>query len=441
MEQTISAAKRRTESSPLSAACSFLDYYRCPGELAQFIECCTFNFANVSQQNISQALDYALKIVEMNDSGCVVPFSIDQVADHLRLERYVDTAKSEWTQVIHQIYYALRPAMPVGIRRHLQRAWLKRRVQGKFPHWPVDCTVDAFFSALMQRLAEADPKTPIPFIWFWPRGHSMCATMTHDVETENGLSSCQQLMDSDASFAIPSSFQLIPNARYNVTSIVLERFRNRGFEVNVHDWKHDGHLFESYQHFADAARNINEAALRFGSNGFRSGALYRNQDWLKALQVSYDMSVPNAAHFDPQPGGCCTVMPYFTGEILELPVTTTQDYSLFHVLNSYSTELWCEQIAAIQGQYGLASFIVHPDYLNSARAQKTYRLLLEHLSALRDKANIWIASPGEVNSWWRRRSEMSIVRSSRGWQIEGPDVDGAVLAYAAIVDGKLQYSF
>jgi hypothetical protein len=40
------------------------------------------------------------------------------------------------------------------------------------------------------------------------------------------------------------------------------------------------------------------------------------------------MSVPNVGHLEVQRGGC-TVMPYFIGRIVELPVTTSQDYSVF----------------------------------------------------------------------------------------------------------------
>jgi hypothetical protein len=68
--------------------------------------------------------------------------------------------------------------------------------------------------------------------------------------------------------------------------------------------------------------------------------MYREQAWFDAFDFSYDMSVPNAAHLEPQRGGCCTVLPYFVGDVLELPLTTTQDYSLFHILGEYSMERW-----------------------------------------------------------------------------------------------------
>ena len=86
------------------------------------------------------------------------------------------------------------------------------------------------------------------------------------------------------------------------------------------------------------------------------------------------MSVPNVAHLEPQRGGCCTVMPYFLGHVLELPLTAAQDYTLFHILGDYSTRLWQEQIDLILEQNGLVSFIAHPDYLRrAARARRLHR--------------------------------------------------------------------
>ena len=111
----------------------------------------------------------------------------------------------------------------------------------------------------------------------------------------------------------------------------------------AHDLSHDGHLFRSREEFAARAKRVNFYAREFKARGFRSACMHRQQGWLGELEVVYDMSVPNMAHLDPQQGGCCTVLPYFVGKILELPVTTTQDYSLFHILNDYSMRLWKEQ--------------------------------------------------------------------------------------------------
>jgi hypothetical protein len=291
----------------------------------------------------------------------------------------------------------------------------------------------------MSLAVESSPDGRIPFVWFWPEGKSSCAMMTHDVETAAGLEFIGALMDTNDSYSIKSSFQLIPAARYRVTPEMIQAIRVRGFEINVHDLKHDGHLFDAHDKFLESAAEINDYARSFGSKGFRSGALYRNVSWYDAFTFSYDMSVPNVAHLDPQPGGCCTVMPYFIGSILELPVTTTQDYTLFNILRTYSQDLWRAQTRSIVEHHGLASFIVHPDYLNSGDARHAYTSLLEYLVALRENEALWIALPDEVNSWWRQRNEMELMRKGTGWQITGVGAERARIAYASLEDGKIRY--
>jgi hypothetical protein len=168
--------------------------------------------------------------------------------------------------------------------------------------------------------------------------------------------------------------------------------------------------------------------------------MYRNQDWYHAFNFSYDMSVPNVAHLEPQRGGCCTVMPYFIGQILELPLTTIQDYSLFHILGDYSIDLWKQQIDLILNRNGLISFIIHPDYVIEKRARTVYAELLRQLVQLREEKRLWIALPGEVNRWWRSRYQMKLVAAGDGWKIEGPDSGRARIAYATLDGDRVKYS-
>jgi hypothetical protein len=169
--------------------------------------------------------------------------------------------------------------------------------------------------------------------------------------------------------------------------------------------------------------------------------LYRKQLWYEALDFAYDMSVPNVAHLDPQRGGCCTVMPYFNGKVLELPVTTTQDYSLFNILNDYSLDLWKQQTGLILQKHGLMSFIVHPDYLIKPHARNIYEQLLGHLVHLSKEKNVWLATPGEVNRWWRQRDQMSLAKDDLGWRVSGEGSERARIAYASEQDGRLNLSF
>jgi len=152
------------------------------------------------------------------------------------------------------------------------------------------------------------------------------------------------------------------------------------------------------------------------------------------------MSVPNVAHLEPQRGGCCTTFPFFIGEVLELPVTTTQDYSLFRILRQKNIGLWKTQAGMILEKHGLIHFVTHPDYLLKNRAQKLYRDLLMFLAEGREKRQLWTALPAQINDWWRMRSRMNLVRNGQDWRIEGPGAERARLAYAHLNGERLTYT-
>jgi len=447
------------ESESMNEA--FLDYYRCPEAFANFrltlepqeeapagffrfgpeITCFGISGGAACDEPKEKLFDVS-RLVRIDGSTCILPFNPTDIARNLRYERYVSSSRgSSWKSLIRRLYYTFRPLFPVSVRRHLQKAWLKGWDKTPFPRWPVDCSVDQMFEMLMRLTLKASGHERVPFIWYWPHGKSSCATMTHDVETDAGLRFSGELMDINDSFQIKSSFQLIPDARYVVSEEDLRSIKARGFEVNVHDLKHDGHLFDDYEKFQGSAAQINQFGVLFGSKGFRSAILYRNQEWYGSLNFSYDMSVPNVGHLDPQRGGCCTVMPYFIGNLLEIPVTATQDYTLFNVLGTYSIDLWRQQISKIMQQHGLMNFIVHPDYLDTIEARDAYTELLKHLSDLRDKAGVWITLPGEIDTWWRQRRGMKLIPEGSGWRIEGTGAERAKIAYATLTDDKLTYEF
>jgi hypothetical protein len=379
--------------------------------------------------------------VTLEGNAVSLPFNLKQVVDNLRSESYSRGVSSGATRMMTRAYYLIRPLLSVPIRKRMQKWRLKGWERLPFPHWPVDRTVDQVFERTMLLCLKAQRVAEIPFIWFWPEGATSCAIMTHDVETAVGVRGCRYLMDVEDAFGIKASFQIVPERRYEVTDEFLDSIRQRGFEVVVHDLNHDGQLFRDKNQFLRRAVKINAHRKRFGASGFRAAVLYRRQEWFDALDFSYDMSVPNVAHLDPQRGGCCTVIPYFVGKILELPVTTTQDYTLFNILNDYSINLWKKQINLIMEKHGLISLIVHPDYVGGTREQAVYEALVAHLADLRRQRGIWIAMPSEVDRWWRQRAEMKLVKDNLGWRIEGNGSDRAQIAYAGEKDGKISYTF
>jgi len=380
------------------------------------------------------------------EDHCVrIPFDAAEVVDNLRNERYLGASRPSRTglvgsPIIRAAYYTVREFLPISVRRQFQRMYLRGWKNLTFPTWPVDFTVDTLHEKFLRLSMKAMQVQQVPFIWFWPDGAPACVVMTHDVETTVGIDFTSSLMDVDDSYGIKASFQVIPGGRYEVRADYLEEIRRRGFEVNVHDLKHDGSLFQDHAEFLRQAARINEHIRSFQAQGFRSGAMYRKPEWLGALNMSYDMSVPNVAHIETQRGGCCTVMPYRIGKILELPLTMTQDYSLFHMLGDYSIGLWKTECDQVLRRNGLISFIVHPDYVVEQRARNVYLNLLGYLSHLIADKGLWTALPRDVNRWWRNRSQMELIRDGDGWRIEGPDNNRARIAYATLRGDCLTYS-
>jgi hypothetical protein len=432
---------------------SVFEYFRCPESFLDFVlaekpspdtgyfrfgtnATCYGRFCRENRDPHDQTSRYdALDNVVIRDGKVNLPFDPAEVIDNLRLERYVD---SRWSsEILRRIYYLFRPLTTLPIRKRIQRFRARNWRDLSFPRWPVDTTVEDMCATLLLLTLQAKRITSVPFVWFWPRGALGCVMMTHDVENEAGLRFCNELMDIDDSFGIKSSFQIVPEERYTASSNLIDTIRTRGFEVGIQDLNHDGRLFDNKEEFLRRASIVNQYAKKYKAKGFRAAVLYRRPDWYDNLDFSFDMSMPNVAHLDPQGGGCCTVMPYFIGRVLELPVTTTQDYTLFHILKQRSIDLWKTQIELILQKNGLASFIVHPDYVIEKETRSVYKNLLSHLSDLRSHANIWFALPREIDSWWRTRSQLRVERCGGSWRIVGEGAERATLAYAKNVDGKL----
>jgi len=443
---------------------ALLDYYRCPEGFAGIglkgtasREPGFFQFGSgtlcyghchdgLPARHPSRPLFDAGAAVKIDDQVVYLPFDLTEVVNNLRREHYASEHNAPHTgrllrAIRRDIYYAVRPWMPVTARKHLQRLYFRGWQRLPFPQWPVDHTVDRILENSLVLCMKAKGVSSVPFIWFWPDGAQSCAMMTHDVETSAGLRFCRQLMAVNESFDIRSSFQIVPEDRYPVSTEFFAEVRSRGFEVNIQDLNHDGGLFNDREEFFRRAGRINEYMRSFGCQGFRSAILYRNAEWLEAIDASYDMSFPNVAHLEPQRGGCCTIMPYFIGRVLELPLTTIEDYSLFHILGESSIDVWKEQIELIRERNGLISFIVHPDYITEAREKDLYKSLLGHLCRLRAEGTLWIALPGEIDEWWRARHSMKLVFQNGQWRIEGAGNRRARIAYAALEENRLTYSF
>jgi glycosyltransferase involved in cell wall biosynthesis len=317
----------------------------------------------------------------------------------------------------NRIYYGLKPFIPQSLRAAIRRKLamrLRKHIGGVWPIMPG---------------SEHPPEN-----WpGWPEGKKFAFVLTHDVETKAGLGKCQSLMKLELDLGFRSSFNFVPEGNYRAPAELRNELTATGFEVGIHDLKHDGHLFSSYREFKRRAVRINDYAREWGASGFRSGFMLRNLDWLHDLDVQYDASTFDTDPFEPQPDGGHTIYPFWVprpkdgsingqqptintslGGYVELPYTLPQDSTLFLVLRETSPVIWMRKLDWIAEHGGMALLDVHPDYMSFGASRQTateypaafYREFLTYVRT-RYAGEYWHALPKEVAGY------VNQIRSSR----------------------------
>jgi hypothetical protein len=262
----------------------------------------------------------------------------------------------------------------------------------------------------------------------WPEDKEFALVLTHDVEGKTGLDKCRPLMHLELELGVRSSFNFVPEGDYRVPAELRDELIAYGFEVGIHDLKHDGRLFTSRRKFKRRARRINEYASQWGASGFRSGFMLRNLDWLHDLDIEYDASTFDTDPFEPQPQGRHTIFPFWvscpngnsvggqhslrnssSGGYVELPYTLPQDFTLFVLLQEKTPEIWMRKLDWIAQHGGMALVDVHPDYLSFDTSLATsreypvahYKSFLEYVRRHYDGA-FWNATPRKVAQFCAR---------------------------------------
>jgi hypothetical protein len=352
-------------------------------------------------------------------------------------EKYKDNCST----MVLRTYYALKPFIP----RRLQILLRRRRTKSawsSFPHWPIEEKLEN----LKRDIFESSIRTSdeIPFIWFWPHGMGFAFVITHDVETQKGLRNIEKICEIERKYGFRSSWNFVPE-RYSVDSGLLESLVNDGFEVGIHGLKHDGKLFNSRRVFDDRMRKIKKYGTKWSVVGFRSPATHRNRDWMENMPFEYDSSFPDTDPYEPQPGGCLSIFPFFMGNLIELPITLAQDHTLFEILRYKDISIWRQKIDWIKKMNGMALVIVHPDYIESngggrKRGRYPIKYYEELLRYMRKKDHYWHALPRDVARWWRRRAASEIILDKNvKLCVKGPAAKDGVIRRIKLVNSKVVF--
>jgi glycosyltransferase involved in cell wall biosynthesis len=269
----------------------------------------------------------------------------------------------------NRLYYHLKPYLPWRLRMGLRRILARRKLERHKDVWPINEAAG--------RLPDGWPG--------WPDGKKFAFVITHDVEGPIGVAKCRQLMQLEKELGFRSSFNFVPEGDYAVSRELREELAQNGFEVGVHDLRHDGKLYWTRRDFSENAKRINHYVKEWKASGFRSGFMLHNLDWLHELDVKYDASTFDTDPFEPQPEGVGTIFPFWVSApmaqesevgsqkpvppsslargYVELPYTLPQDSTLFLVLKESSPDIWKRKLDWIVRHGGMALVNVHPDYL------------------------------------------------------------------------------
>lgn len=292
------------------------------------------------------------------------------------------------------VYYLLKPIIPRPLQLHLRRVVAQRVLLRNKDWWPID----------------PQTATPPPNWYGWPEGKKFALVITHDVEHAKGQARCQELASLDQELGFVSNFNLVPE-RYPDNPQLRRWLEQKGFEVGVHDLRHDGKLFRNYKEFKAKSLRVNKYIRSWGARGFRAGAMHHNLEWIHELDIEWDSSTFDTDPFEPMPDGLGTIFPKQivnpnTGHsYIEIPYTMPQDSTLFIVLREHDFRVWRRKLDWIVQQGGMVLFNTHPDYMNfsNGRGQEEYPITFyrDFLTYVRTtyKGYYWNALPKDIAAW------------------------------------------
>jgi peptidoglycan/xylan/chitin deacetylase (PgdA/CDA1 family) len=363
------------------------------------------------------------------DGSLLLPFDPDEVVTSFWSEHYTDTgaegAAGRLRRTVMSVYYGVRPLMPRRLQIAARRLYSRVQARQDFPRWPLEASLHDFYDQVLAWACELAGR-PVPWLAPWPAGRSWALVLTHDVETADGVRLLPALRSIEERTGNRSSWNLVPG-RYRVDDAFVGELQAAGFEVGLHGLHHDGRDLEP----GELQRRLPEMrrwAQRWGAVGFRSPATHRDWDTMAALPFRYDSSSPDTDPYEPQPGGCCSLLPFHNRSLIELPITLPQDHTLFVILKARDGQAWLDKTDRIRERGGMALIITHPDYVVQAPIEAAYEQLLRHVA---DDGTVWRALPAEVAAWWDRRAASSIVPDGPGWTVVGPAAAEAVLCWTA----------
>jgi len=353
-----------------------------------------------------------ISLLDINDNIYLNNFN--KIIDSLLFEDYFKKKRPIFSKL--PIPYYLIPFRHILFRKLF---YLGKKDIG-FPDWPSDVSVELLRNLYVNAIKEKAKK--VPYIGFWPKG-KFAVCLTHDCDSKSSFKNIEKIREIEKKYGFNSSWNVL-SKKYKIDYNKLKQLEDDGCEIGVHGYSHDASLAFLPRKEIERRINYSIAKLnRFDIKGFRSPQLKRNRKFLNILSnyFLYDSSVPNSEYKSSLAlrTGSCTVFPFFIGNMVEIPLTMPQDFTLIYTMKLSKNKIikiWKEKIDLIRELNGLVCFNTHPDnhLIGNNKYLEIYEEILKYLSKFEDS---WNVLPSEIAEWWKERSYSEL----KGKKIIGSD--------------------
>jgi len=362
---------------------------------------------------------------DKRDSECIIETAQENF-NFLSIEKdkiYVNNFDKIIENLVYEGYYKQKRPLhsklpfdytkvPVAIRNVLFNLLVKSKPDPKWPHWPIEKSVELIRYLYIKSIVIKLRKR-IPYIFFWPKNKQFAVAVTHDCDTKSSFKNIRKIRDIEKKYGIISCWNILSN-KYEIDKNMLKWLKKENCEIGLHGYNHDNKLpFLEKDKIIKRIDSASNLIQEFGIKGFRSPSLLRNKKFLELLSnyFLYDSSTCDTDILSPVAvrSGTCTVFPFFINKMVEIPITMPQDYRLIRLNKTENQifEIWRNKIDFLRQVNGIVVLLTHPDshIFGNDKYLNVYEKILKYLTSFEDG---WFTLPCEIGKWWNERDKASI---------------------------------
>ena len=146
----------------------------------------------------------------------------------------------------------------------------------------------------------------------------------------------------------------------------------------------------------------------------QSAVTWKDLDWIRELNLEYDLSTFDTDPFEANSQGVETIFPFWVegknghSGYIEMPYTLAQDFTPYILMREKTIDIWKRKVDWVAEKGGMVLVNVHPDYLafdgNKPGLEEfpveMYEELLDYIKT-KYSGEYWHVLPRDLARFWR----------------------------------------